>query len=148
MNYRVIQLTNNNIPAVAANENLPLGGITRSIRPKNGCCQTMTASTSQSDTITLNENGNYNIAYTGSLVAAAAGVVNVSLVINGTTLYTASASAAAAGDVVNLAFMYQHKVCPCCGVTQVSCPASINIVLGDIAITGGTENILVERVYT
>ena len=115
MNYRVIQLTNNNLPAVSANENLPLGGITRSIRPKNGCCPTMT--------------------------------VSASLVINGTALYTASASAAAVGDVVNLSFVYQTKVCPCCGGTPVSCPANVRISLGDGAVTGGTSNLLIERVY-
>lgn len=148
MNYRVIQLTNNNLPAVSANENLPLGGITRSIRPKNGCCPTMTVSTSQADTVTLNENGNYNISYTASLIAEAAGIISASMVINGTTLYTASASAAAVGDVVNLSFVYQTKVCPCCGGTPVSCPANVRISLGDGAVTGGTSNLLIERVYT
>ncbi|MBO7158131.1 MAG: hypothetical protein J6W31_05965 [Clostridia bacterium] len=144
--YRVIQLTNNNIGAVAIDDFLPLGGITRRIQGKEDCCNTFHVTTSGADTVVINECGNYNITYNASVVAAAAGILSLSLVMNGVTLYTASVTAAA-GSTVNITIPYQIRVRPNCASYEVNVPANIQVQLSGVAVTGGASNIIVERVY-
>jgi hypothetical protein len=94
----------------------------------------------------LNETGNYSITYSASLYATDAGAVSAALTVNGTQVYTVSATAAAAGDVVNMTLPYQVRVCPN-GATSVNVPASVQITLTDGAVTNGTSNIIIEKVY-
>ena len=69
--YRMIQMTNNAIPAVAANELLPLGTVTRRVCPRSCGCQTFELSYTGADTVTINEAGYYRVAYTLSGAAGA-----------------------------------------------------------------------------
>ena len=145
-NYKVIQLTNSAIGAVGANTMLPLGTITRKIQSSNNCCSTFNVTTTDSNIIYLNEPGYYRITYSGSVIAGAAGVVDISIIANSDSVYTASATAAE-GDTVNITIPYEVRVSKNCCASPTNCPMSIQIQLGDTAITGGTSNLLIEKVY-
>lgn len=144
--YRVLQATNNNVGAVAVGENMPFGGITRRIQGGNECCNTFNLTTSGADTIVINECGNYNVVYNASLEAGAAGDLSIALNINGTAVYTSTVTATE-GGTANVTIPYQIRVRPNCTGFPFNVPANITIVLGGVAVTGGTSNVLVERVY-
>ena len=146
-NYRVLQMTNTTIGAVAVNDLLPFGIITRRIT-RNVCEDgpTFTISTTGTNTITINECGNYDVTYSTSAVASAAGIVTFNLLINGTNVYGVSETVAA-GDTINLTLPYQIRVLPNSCSTPNNNPVNIQVQLTGVAITGGTSNILVERVY-
>lgn len=147
MNYRVLQLTNTAVGAVAADTLMPFGAVTRRI-----CCSgnsgtpTFAISTSGTDTITLNKTGYYRVSYVGSLVAGAAGAVSLALVANGTPIYTVSETATAAGDTVNISLEYMVRVLPNCA-SVLNAPLNIQIENTGVALTGGTSNILIEKTY-
>lgn len=147
MNYRVLQLTNTAVGAVAADTLMPLGAVTRRI-----CCSgnsgtpTFAISTSGTDTITLNKTGYYRVSYVGSLVAGTAGAVSLALVANGTPIYTVSETATAVGDTVNISLEYMVRVLPNCA-SVLNAPLNIQIENTGVALTGGTSNILIEKTY-
>jgi hypothetical protein len=142
-NYKVIQMTNNNIGVIAINGFMPFGRITR--RKADGrCCNTFTVSNSNADIIYLNESGRYNITYSASLVATAAGIMNINLVVNNDTVYTVSTTAAA-GDTVNVTLPWQVRVGQNCNGVN-NCPADVQIQVTGVAVTSGTSNILIEKV--
>lgn len=146
-NYRVLQMTNSNIGAVAVTNLMPLGVITRRVI-RNICSdnQTFTISTTGTNTITINECGNYDITYSLTGVAAAAGILIATLQVNGTNVYSVSQTVAA-GDTASLTLPYQIRVLPnCCGNPNNN-PVNVQIQLNGVGITGGSSNILVERVY-
>ena len=144
--YRVIQLTNKTIGAVAVNGFMPFGNVTRKVQDNDcGCC-TFNVTTSNADTVNLNEIGNYDVMYSASLTAGAAGEVVASLIVNGVNVYEVSVTAAS-GDVVNVTLPYQVRVCPNCAGAPYNCPVSIQVQLTGVAITAGTSNMLIERVY-
>lgn len=145
--YRVLQLTNQAIGAVAVDGYMPFGKITRRIQETCGGGATFNVTTSQADTVYLNEVGNYNITFSGSLIAGAIGEVSVALIANGTQLYEVGGTATAVGDVVNLTLPYQLRVCPNCSGAPNNCPVAIQVQLTGVAITGGQSNLLIERVY-
>ena len=145
--YRVLQMTNLTIGAVAAEELLPLGNVTRRIQDSCADCHTFSVTTSQADTVYLNEVGNFNVLYSASLLAGAIGEVSVALIVNGVQIYEVGANAAAVGDAVNLTLPYQVRVCPNCAGSPNNCPVSIQVRLTGVAVTGGQANLLVERVY-
>lgn len=145
--YRVLQLTNQAIGVVAVDGFLPYGKITRRIQEACNGGATFNVTTSQADTVYLNEIGNYDITYSASLIAGAIGEVSVALIVNGTQVYEVGATAAAVGDVVNITMPYQVRVCPNCAGTPNNCPVSIQVQLAGVAITGGQSNMLIERVY-
>ena len=147
MKYRVLQLTNTNIGAIAIDEFLPFGNITRKISSRNNCCQTFNVSTTGADTIILNEPGNYRISYSVSLTADAAGEIGVALIANGNEVYSVNTSAGGAGVIINLTLPYEVRVCPNSCAVPNNCPMTIQIKLTGVAITAGTSNILVEKVY-
>lgn len=150
MGFRTIQLTNTSIGAVAsvaAGTLVPLGTITRKYCCGNCGQSTFTVSTSGANTVTLNEAGYYLINYSASVVAGAAGLVTLNLVQNGTVLYSVSETAAAAGDTVNLSLPYMVRVLPNCCSSSANLPATIQITSSGVALTGGTSNILVEKVH-
>jgi hypothetical protein len=147
--YRVIQLTNNNIGAVAVTNLLPLGTVTRRVNKTtcgNGDTTTFTLATTDTNTVAINECGNYRITYSLSGVATAAGIMGVTLQVNGVDTYSVNATAAA-GDTINLTLPYEIRVLPNCVSNTNNVPANISIQLTGIGITGGTSNILIERVY-
>lgn len=145
--YRVLQLTNQTVGEVAADAFIPYGKITRQIQDNYCGCPTFNVTTSQADTVYLNEIGNYDITYSASLIADAIGEVSVALIVNGTQVYEVGATVAAVGDVVNITMPYQVRVCPNCAGAPNSCPVAIQIQLTGVAITGGQSNMLIERVY-
>lgn len=146
-NYRVLQLTNNKIGAIAVTNLLPLGTITRRVN-RNICADTSTfsISTTGTDTITVNEAGNYDITYSLTAVASAAGVLIATLRINDNNIYSVSQTVDV-GETVNLILPYQTRVLPnYCGNPN-NMPINIQIQLNGVGITSGTSNIIVERVY-
>lgn len=145
--YRVLQLTNQNIGAVSADEYMPYGTITRRIQDSDCGCSTFNVTTSGADMVYLNEVGNYNVTYSASLISGAAGEVSVALLVNGTQVYEVGVTAGAADDVINLTLPYQVRVCPNCASTPNNCPVAIQIKLTGVAVTGGTSNLRIERVY-
>lgn len=145
-NYKVLQLTNETIGEVAVNAFMPLGNITRNIGYGSNC-RTFSVSTSGADTITINRPGNYKITYNASLVASAAGEINISLLVNGEVIYTSTVTAGAAEDIVNITLPYEIRVCPNCAGNTSNCPKRIQFQLTGIEITSGTSNTIVERVY-
>lgn len=146
-NYRVLQMTNTSVGAVAVNELMPFGIITRRVtRPVCDAGPTFTISTTGTNTITINECGNYEVTYSTSAVASAAGIVTFNLLVNGVNTYAVSETVAA-GDTINLTLPYQVRVLPNSAATPTNNPVNIQIELTGVAITGGTSNIIVERVY-
>lgn len=144
-NYRLLQLTNNNVPEVAENINMPLGTITRRVTC-NKFEPTFVVSTSNVDTVTINEEGYYKITYNAALIATAAGDVEMTLVINGTNTYSVSETATAAG-IVNVDLDFVTRVFRRSDDIATNNPMSIQIKSTGVALTGGTSNFIVERVY-
>ena len=148
--YKLIQLTNNNIPAIAASAYLPLGSITRRYNVSCGDCSTFEVTSSSSDTLVISEPGYYKITYSGTMTAAAAGNISVSLITNQNSVYTVSEEATAAEDIVNITLIYVIRVCPNCCSSPANCPVSVQFQLGDVALgvtpDPSTSNIVVEKV--
>jgi hypothetical protein len=145
--YKVIQLTSNNLGAITAGSYLKLGNVTRKINCKNYDAVPFSTSTTDTTNVVINESGYYRVTYTATLIAGAAGVIGVSLVSNNATLYTVSETVAAEGDSVNLALVYEVRVCPNSDCNPYNIPVNIQMLLNTVAITGGTSNLLVEKVY-
>lgn len=143
---KVLQLTNKNIQAVAADSFMPLGIST--IRYPNDrveCQPTFTVASSASDTLVINRGGTYRLDYQASVMAGAIGTVTFAVVVNGATLYTASASAAAASDLVNITIPLDIYV-PCnCNSLPNSVPAHVQIQSTGVALTGGASNLIITR---
>lgn len=144
--YRVIQLTNSAIGAVAVTNFMPLGKVTRRITRCEANVSTFTTTTSGVNIVNINECGNYDITYNLSGIAAAAGVLIATLVVNGVNVYSASATAAA-GATVNVTIPYQIRVLPNCAANPTNVPTDVQIQLNGVGITGGTSNFKIERVY-
>ena len=146
--YRVLQLTNTNVGAVAADTPLPLGVITRKL-----CCgtaqgtNTFAVGTTGANYVQLNRTGYYKVTYNISAVAGAAGAVTVELTQNGTVVYTATQSAAAAGDTVNITIPFIVRVFPNCASVGANVPANLQVNNTGVALTGGISNFIVEKVY-
>ena len=146
-NYRVLQLTNTNVGAVATNDLMPYGTITRKICYGNTGSRTFDVSTTGANTITLNETGNYRITYSASLVIGTAGVASVALLANSSEVYEVGSTVATAGDTINLTLVYEVRVLPNCCSNPTNSPMTIQVQLTGQPTTGGTTNMLVERVY-
>lgn len=148
--YKLIQLTNTAIGQVGANEFLPLGRITRKIN--SGCpdAATFQITSSTADTVIINEPGYYKITYTGSLAAGAADTFSLNLVTNGTVITTASETAAAADDYVDISFIYVIRVCPNCCSAPANYPLALQLQVGDVATSAtalSTSNLIIEKIY-
>lgn len=144
--YKMIQMTNNNVGAVAANGYMPFGVVTRKIANGQNCPTPFYVTTSGADIIELTEPGYYRVTYSASVIAGAAGIIGLTLVTEGNDVYTVSETAAA-GDTVNLTLPYEVRVFTNCDSVPTNCPLAVQIQLGDAAITGGTANIIIEKVY-
>jgi hypothetical protein len=147
--YKLIQLTNNNIGAINANNYLPLGIVTRRLNAATNDCSTFQVTSSTSDTVTVNEPGYYKVTYSASLTAAATGTFPISLIANQDNVYTVSETVAAADDVINLTLVYTIRVCPNCCSAPYNCPISLQIQLGDIATSAtipSTANLVIEKI--
>ena len=147
MNYRMIQLTNKNIQAVAANALMPLGIITRRVCPRTNCCQTFEVTTSGADTVNITEQGYYRVTYNVSAISAAAGLVSFSLNVGGTSVYIGSATAAAVGDTVNVTISFMVRAFGNCASLPVNLPLAIQVENIGAALTSAVSNIMIERAY-
>ena len=147
MNYRMIQLTNKNIQAVAANTLMPLGSITRRVCPRTNCCQTFEVTTSGADTVNITEQGYYRVTYNVSAISAAAGLVSFSLNVGGTSVYVGSATAAAVGDTVNVTISFMVRAFGNCASLPVNLPLAIQVENTGAALTSAVSNIVIERTY-
>lgn len=143
---KVLQLTNTNIPAVAANDYMPLGISTVRYPVETPNCQPVfTITSSTSDTIAVNRGGTYRLDYSASLVASAVGVVTLAVLVNGVSKYTVSATAAAAADTVNLTIPLDIYL-PCnCNAAPNNIPANIQIQNTGVALTSGTSNVIITK---
>lgn len=143
---KVLQLTNTNIPAVAANGYMPLGISTVKYPVETSNCQPVfTVTSSTSDTIAVNRGGTYRLDYSASLVASAAGAVTLAVLVNGVSKYAVSATAAAAADTVNLTVPLDIYL-PCnCNAAPNNIPANIQIQNTGVALTSGTSNVIITR---
>jgi hypothetical protein len=144
--YKQIQLTNNTVGDVAINDYMPLGRVTRRINAPFNCCNTFSVTSSNADTITLNDVGFYKITYSLTATAAAAGEVTIALVTNGTSIYTVSQAVVDETAGVNLTLPYTIRVCSNCSATPDNVPVSLQIQNTGIALTGATSNIIIEKI--
>ena len=144
-NKKMIQMTNNNIGVVNANGFIPFGNITRRI-DCGSACSAFTVSSSNTDTITINEEGYYEITYSISAVFTNAGVNSVKLVVNGTDTYEVGETIGTATTAVNLTLPYVVRVFKKCDNVATNNPMTIQIVANE-AITSATANIIVEKIY-
>lgn len=144
---KLIQITNSAVGAVAVDGYMPFGLITRRIQSSNNCCNTFDVTTSNNDLVYLNEPGYYDITYSATVVAGAEGILTLSLISNGTTIYSVGVSVNAADQSVNLTLPYTVRVFPNNPSYPSTCPTSIQIQLSGVAITSGTSNLQIEKVY-
>jgi hypothetical protein len=105
MNTRLIQMTNSNIGVIAVGALMPLGTITRRFGV-GGNNPTYTTSNSNVDTITINDEGYYDIVYNTSVVATAAGTMGFSLLANGDEIYEVTQTVSA-GDTFSFTLPLQ-----------------------------------------
>lgn len=144
-NKKMIQMTNNNISVVAVDGFIPFGNITRRIDCGN-CCPAFIVSSSNTDTITINEEGYYKITYSITDLATDVGLNTITLVVNGVDTYTVGETVGVAGDAVNLTLPYVVRVFKKCDNMETNNPMTIQ-VRADNAITSATANIIVEKIY-
>lgn len=137
-------MTNKNIGVVAINGLIPFGTVTRRIDCSN-CNSAFTISSSNTDTITINEEGYYKITYSITDLATAVGLNSITLVINGVDTYTVGETVAVAGDAINLTLPYVVRVFRRCDNVATNNPMTIQ-VRADDAITSATANIIVEKI--
>lgn len=142
-NYRVIEMTNNNIGAVAVNGLMPLGIVTRRISTKTGSGVPFEVTTSGADTLALTDKGYYDSLYSASLIVGGAGTLTLTLLENGTAIASASATAAGAGTV-NITMPKVVRVFANCPSVPNNCPALLQVQLSGLAVTGGNSVLRVD----
>lgn len=145
MSANLIQLTNTGIGAVAVDGFMPLGVIT-TVYPNCSSMQgpTYTITSSTSDTVQVNKSGTYRIIYNASVVATEAGDVVLGLRINGTTRYTVTATATAAGTV-NVTIPFEVYIPGNCCASPINIPAYIQVQSTGVALTSGTSNLIIDK---
>lgn len=143
MNTKLIQMTNTNIGAIAVDSFLPFGTITRRFGV-GGSYPTYITTNSNVDTITINDEGYYDITYNLSFVATGAGIATISLYTNGVETYTVSETVAA-GSTYNVTLPYTVRVYAKNCNAPTNNPMNVQIQLGGVAITSGTSNIQIEK---
>jgi hypothetical protein len=144
--YKQIQLTNKTITAVAVDQFLPLGTITRRINAPYNCCNTFVVSSSTNDTVILNDPGFYKVTYSLTATAAAAGEVTVALVTNGSSVYSVTQTIVDEANAVNLTLVYTIRVSPTCGSSPENVPVAVQLQNTGIALTGETANLIIEKI--
>ena len=142
-NFRMIQMTNNAVSA-SANELIPLGKVTRKISPCENNRSTFVVTTTGADTVNIERDGYYHIFY--NFTGTATGAVGIALVINDETVLTRQITAGTAG-LVSIAFDYYLRVFPNCNTASTNIPASVQILNSGVAVSAGSGNLVIERVY-
>lgn len=118
--------------AVLADSIIPLGAIVR----RYGCALAMNG-----NGVSVNEPGYYDIKVSGTVLPDAAGAITATMLADGVAIpgATATATAAAAGDAVNLSIVGALRKCGC------ECPQVLTVQL---SAAGTVDNmaLVVERV--
>ena len=143
--YRLLQLVNTAIGAVAVGSAIPLGVQNQSVETVPNCQNTFVVTTTANNVVYVKEAGLYKVAYTAYLTVGGAGDIIVNLQVNGVTVQTATVTVAAAGTYL-VTFTYvtsTYKAVP------NNAPLAVNVQLGStsVAVTGGSSVMQVERVY-
>ena len=141
--WRLIELTNGNIGPVAVDALVPLGSVTRKVAREPRCSPTFSVDTTANNVVTIDEHGIYNVEYTGTLVAAAAGTLTLNLLQNNTAIATRSITVAV-GDSVNIALSKEIRVYRNC-YCQQNMPIQLALSITGVAITGGNGTLIVNR---
>lgn len=141
-NWRLIELTNGNIGAVPVGSLLPIGAITRKVAQEPRCTPTFEVGTTQNNVITVSEYGIYNVEYTGTLVAGAAGVLTLSLLADGVAIATRSATVTADGSFI-FALSKEIRVLKNCCNNVI--PITLALQISGVAITGGNGTLILKR---
>lgn len=144
MCYKMIQLTNTSVGAIATNGFMPLGVVTRKINGEKCPSETFNVNTSGANIIYINEKGYYEIIYNASLIATAAGNVTIELIANGNTIYSV-VETATEGEEVNITLAYVVRAFSNCASCANNLPLSIQIKSTGVALTNGTSNIILQR---
>lgn len=144
-NYRLLQLVNTAIGAVAVGSAIPLGVQNRSVETVPNCQNTFTVTTTANNVVYIKEAGLYKITYTAYLTVGGAGDIIVNLQVNGVTVQTATVTVAAAGTYL-VVFTYITSTYV---TLPVNAPLAVNVQLGptSIAVTGGSSVMQFERTY-
>jgi hypothetical protein len=144
--YKQIQLTNTTVGDVPVDAYIPLGKVTRRINAPMNCCNTFGVTSSNNDTVTLNDTGFYKVTYSLTATANAEGTVTIALVFNGTSVYTVSQYIADATAPVSLTLPYTVRVTNSNdGITE-TLPATIQILNTETALTGSSGNLIIEKI--
>lgn len=144
-NYRLLQLTNNSVGPVAVDALIPVGIMTRRIEQTPTCENTFTVTTSANNAVYVNEPGFYEITYQGYLTVEAAGDIVIALQVNGVTVQTATVTASAAGTFpVSISFI--TRAFNNCNGNPTNLPMLIQLQNTGVALTGGTSNLIIQRV--
>ena len=145
--YRLLQLVNSSIGAVAAGSAIPLGVQNRAVEQVPACQNTFNVTTTSNNVVYINEPGYYKIIYTGYLTVGAAGDIIVNLQVAGQTVQTATVTVPAAGTYL-VTFTYVTKAINIQNVGNV--PLAINLQLGltGVNLTGGSSVTIIERSYS
>lgn len=143
MKTKLIQMTNNNIGSIVEDALMPFGLVTRRFGV-GGNCPTYTISNSNVDTITINDEGYYDITYSASVIANTAGVLGLSLQVNGTEAYVVNETVEV-GSTYNLTLPYTVRVYSKCSNAPTNNPINIQIKLTGVDITSATSNIQIEK---
>lgn len=154
MTYKLIQLTNppaTPFGAVATGALVPLGTTTAKVNCGCDNQPNLSVSTTGANTVNINSNcacrvGTYKVTYNASVVATAAGLVTLNLLQNGVVVATASETASAAGNTVNLSLTYilRNFATYINGFNTGNTTLQISNAGG--ALTSGTSNLIVEQV--
>ena len=142
-NYRVLQMTNDSIGAVAADSFMPLGRITRRIGTKINDSTPFDVMSSSADTVQLTSAGYYKILYNATIVASAAGIAKLTLVVGGVDVYSASQTVAS-GATLNLMLPYDTRVFANCNTQPTNCPLPVQIRLSGVGASSGTANLIID----
>ena len=142
--YKLLQMTNSSVGAVAVNGLVPFGIITRRIANSSGGGVPFDVTTAGANTINLTAPGYYRINYNLSAVAAAAGIVKINLLAGGNVVASASGSAAS-GATVNLNIPFIVRVFNNCNSMPSNYPLPIQIQVETTGISDGNGNLIIER---
>lgn len=142
---KFIQYTNSSIGAVAASTTMPLGIVTQKAMCAGCDKPTFNGTTSNIDVVNLNEAGKYRITYSASVQAAAAGNAVFSLIVNNVVVDSTTVTTTASG-YSDVSLDYVVRVCNNCSSLTTNFPATVQIKLDTVALTGGNSNLIIKKI--
>lgn len=146
--YRMLQMTNTNIGAVGTSVPIPLGNITREIsRASDSTIPTFeTSIDGNNNTVVLREPGFYKINYTGYHAASNNTTVGTRLLVNGVSALFAVQTSPTAGAQMPVVINFVIRAIGSNQNVASNLPMKIQIVNTSTPLTGGTGNLIIERI--